>query len=100
MRIVEKDFIMVPSIYGSFDITFLKKVKDEDSGEIQIKPAKICYGCSLSSCIRKIKRYRLGTQFENESLYFLEALKEIIKLDKELITLCKESFPENFDTGE
>lgn len=100
MRIVEKDFIMVPSIYGTFDITFLKKVKDENTGELQIKPAKVCYGCSLSSCIRKIKRYRLGTRFESESVYLLDALNEIIKLDKELLKLCKEVEPEDFDTGE
>ena len=100
MRIVEKDFIMEPASYGLFNITFLKKVKDKETGEVQIKPSKISYGCTLSSCIRKIVRHRVNTQFESESIYLLDALKEIIKLDKEFNKLCKEPFPEDFDTGE
>lgn len=100
MRIVEKDFIMEPLGNGLFDLIFLKKVKNEETGKIQIKPSKAAYGCSLASCIKRIKNHRIGTLFESESKYLLEALKEIIKLDKEFIKLCKESLPENFDTGE
>jgi hypothetical protein len=33
-------------------------------------------------------------------VYLLDALKEIIKLDEDIIKLCKESLPEQFDTGE
>lgn len=99
MKIVEEDFIMEPSGFEDFDLTFLKKVKNEE-GEIIIKPSKTAYGCSLSSCIRKIIRHRIGTKFESESVYLLDALEEIIKLDKEIIKLCKEVSPENFDTGE
>ena len=99
MRIVEEDFIMEPINYGLFDLTFLKKVKDEN-GNVQIKSSKAAYGCSLASCIKRIKRHRLGTKFESESIYLLDALKEIIKLDKEFVELCRESLPENFDTGE
>lgn len=100
MRIVEKDFIMKPCSYGLFDLTFLKKVKDETTGEFQIKPGKTAYGCSLSSCVQRISRHRLHTIYESESVYLLEALNEIIRLDKELILMCKESLPEKFDTGE
>lgn len=100
MRIVEEDFIMKPSGLGLFDIAFLKKIKDKETGEIQIKPSKVVYGCSLSSCVNRIVRYRFNTKFESESMYLLDALKEIIKLEKEIIKLCKDSEPENFDTGE
>lgn len=100
MRIVEKDFVMEPCTNGLFDLIFLKKVKDEETGKILIKPCKAAYGCSLASCIKRIVRHRLGTTFESESIYLLEALKEIVKLEEEFIQLCKESLPENFDTGE
>lgn len=100
MRIVEKDFIMEPSNNGLFDLIFLKKVKNEESGKVELKPCKAAYGCSLASCIKRIKRFRLNTTFESESPYLLQALKEIIRLDKEFIQLCKESIPEDFDTGE
>ena len=99
MRIVEEDFVMESCGFGLFDLTFLKKVKDEN-GEIQIKKLKPAYGCSLASCINRVIKYRLHSKFESESVYLLEALKEIIKLDEEFIKLCKEELPENFDTGE
>ena len=44
----------------------------------------------------RIQMY-LGSD-DNEGTY--QALKEIIRLDKEFIQLCKESIPEDFDTGE
>lgn len=99
MQIVEEDFIMKPCGFGSFDLVFLKREKDEN-GKTQIKKLKSAYGCSLSSCIKKIIHHRLHSKFESESIYLLDALKEIIKLDEEFIKLCKEEFPEDFDTGE
>lgn len=100
MRIVEEDFIMAPCGTNLFNIVFLKKVKDKESGEIKVKPVKVAYGCSLASCIKRIVKFRINTKFESESVYLLDALKEIIKIDKELVELCKESLPEDFDTGE
>ena len=101
MQIVEEDFVMKPQGDGLlFDILFLKKVKDKETGEIKRKPAKVAYGCTLSSCIKRIVNYRFQTKFESESVYLLDALKELIKLDKEIIKLCKETLPEEFDTGE
>lgn len=100
MRIVEEDFIMEPCGLGLFDLTFKKKIKDKKTGEIQIRNCKPIYGCSLASCIRRIVRFRLNSKFESESIYLLDALNEIIRLDNEIINLCKESPPENFDTGE
>ena len=100
MRIVEEDFIMESCGLGLFDLIFKKKVKNKETGEIEIKESKPRYGCSLASCITRIVKFRFNSKFESESPYLLEALNEIIKLEKELIKLCKESVPENFDTGE
>ena len=100
MRIVEEDFIIEPCGLGLFDLTLKKKVKDKETGEVQIKNLKPLYGCSLASCINRVVKHRLHSKFESESVYLLDALKEIIKLDEDIIKLCKESLPEQFDTGE
>lgn len=89
MRVVEEDFVMEPSGFLSFDLTLKRKVKDKETGEIKIKE-KVAYGCSLSNCIKMIIKHRVGTKFEGESPYLLEALNELIKLNKEIIQLCKE----------
>ena len=89
MRVVEEDFVMEPSGFLSFDLTLLKKVKDKETGEIKLKE-KVAYGCSLSNCIKMINRHRVGTKFESEAPYLLDALNELIKLDKEILKLCKE----------
>lgn len=89
MRIVEEDFIMEPSAFLSFDLTLLSKVKDKETGEFKIRE-KVAYGCSLSNCLKMIVRHRLNTKYESESPYLLDALNELIKLDKEILNLCKE----------
>lgn len=101
MRIVEEDFIIEPCSEREnlWDLTFLKKVKNEN-GEVEVKKCKPAYGCSLASCITRVIRHRRGTKFESESAYLLDALKESNKLLKEMVTLCRESLPEKFDTGE
>lgn len=99
MRIVEKDFIMTPSTYGTFDLTLLKKVKDKETGEVQIKPFKVFYGCTLSSCVKKIMNLRLNTRFASENIYLLEALKAIEAQNREFLNALKELEPEKFDTG-
>ena len=90
MRIVEKDFIIKPCGYSSYDIAFLKNVKNEETGNIELKAFNPSYGCRLSSCIKKIIRHRLNTKYESESVYLLDALNEIIKLEKEIIKMCHE----------
>jgi hypothetical protein len=89
MRIVEEDFVMEPAAFLSFDLTLLSKVKDKETGELKTRE-KVAYGCSLSNCIRMIIRHRLNTKFESESPYLLDALNELIKLNKEILNLCKE----------
>lgn len=73
-----------------FDLFFPKKVKDKETGEVKVKPVKV-YGGSLSKCITKIVRHRVSTKYESESPYLLEALNEMIELEKEMVKLCKES---------
>lgn len=100
MQIVEDDFIMKPASYGLFDLLLLKKVKNEETGKLEKKPYKVFYGGTLSYCIRKIRWFRLETKYESESPYLLDALKEIIRMDEEIVKLCKESLPKSLDDGE
>lgn len=90
MRIVEEDFIMEPRDLATFDITFFEKTKDKETGEIKIKNKK-AFGCTLPWAIKKIVRHRVYSKFESESVYLLEALEEIIKLEKEMVQLCREA---------
>lgn len=90
MRIVEKDFIIKPCGYSSYDIAFLKPVKNEETGLTEVKAFNPAYGCKLSSCIKKVIRHRLNTRYESESVYLLDALNEIIRLEKEIIKMCHE----------
>lgn len=89
MRIVEEDFIIEPSGFDSYDLTLISKVKDKETGEIKNRE-KVAYGCSLSNCLKAIGRHRVNTKYESETPYLLDALNELIKLDKEIIKLCKE----------
>lgn len=100
MQITEEDFVMKPATSGLFDLLLLKKVKNEETGKYERKPYKVFYGGTLSYCLRKIKWFRFENKFESETPYLLEALKEIIKLDKELVELCKESLPKDMQDGE
>jgi len=91
MRIVEKDFVIKPNGYSSYDIAFLKTVQNKETGKAEVKAFNASYGCTLSSCIKKIVRHRLNTKYESESVYLLDALNEIINLEKEIVKLCKEA---------
>lgn len=98
MKIVEKDFVLI-SNGGLFDLLFLKKVKNEESGKMEIKAYRGAYGCTLSGALKRIIKHRRNTILESESPCLLDLLKQTIQLEKELITLCKESIPKDFDTG-
>ncbi len=98
MRIVEEDFVMEPCGAGTFDLILKRKVKDKETGEFKLKEFK-SYGCTLSSCLQRIARNRVRTKFESESPCLFDLLKTIIKLDEEIVKLCKEPLPENFDDG-
>lgn len=99
MKIVEKDFILV-SNDGFFDLYFLKKVKDKETGKSEVKAFRGAYGCTLAGALKRIVKHRRNTIFESESPVLLEYLQKTIELENELIHLCKETIPDNFDTGE
>lgn len=99
MRIVEPDFILNSS-NGFFDLYVYKKVKNKETEEIEVKPCVVAYGCSLASALNRIIKKRVHSRFSSENPCLLDALNEIIKQQKEIIKLCKESLPEKFDTGD
>lgn len=99
MRIVEPDFILSPC-GNSFDLIFYKKVKSKETNEIKIEPYIAAYGCSLASALSRVIKHRLKSVYESETPCLLDVFNKIIENQNEIIKLCKESIPENFDTGE
>lgn len=102
MEIKEPDFVMKLSDETSsrFDLTFMKKVKKRDTGKYEIEPGNTLYGLTLSHCLNKIVHHRTAKKFSEENVTLKDFLKEFQKNYKEIIKLCRESLPENFDTGE
>lgn len=96
MRIIEKDFIIEPETLYLFNLYFLKK--DKETGEI--KKSKSAYGCSLAGILDRVAKHRVKTKFESENIYLADLLTELIKSENEILKLCKEERPENFDTGD
>lgn len=99
MKIVEKDFILVAN-EGFFDLYFLKKIKNKETGELETKAFKGAYGCTLAGALKRIIKHRRNTIYESESPVLLEYLQKTIELENEIIHLCKEVIPDDFDTGE
>ena len=102
MKIVEPDFIMESASSDSerYDLTFMKRVKKRDTGKFEIEPGSTLYGLTLSHALNRIVHHRTAKKWEDENTTLKEFLKEFHKNYKELITLCRETLPEKFDTGE
>lgn len=102
MKIVEPDFIMEPAGSDSerFDLTFMKKVKKRDTGNYEIEPGNTLYGLTLSHCLERIAKHRTQKKWADENITLKDFLKEYQIQHKEIVKLCRESLPENFDTGE
>jgi len=102
MRIEEKDFFMEPSDETSsrFDLCFMKKVKKRDTGQYAIEPGDKLYGLTLSSCLNRIAHHRTAKKYEKENISLREFLREYQNNYREIVKLCRETLPENFDTGE
>lgn len=102
MKIVESDFILEPSSPDSerYDLTFMKRVKKRDTGKFEIEPGNTLYGLTLSHCLNKIVHSRTAKKWEEENITLKEFLKEFQRNYRELIKFCRETLPENFDTGE
>ena len=102
MKIVEADFIMEPSNETSscFDLCFIKRVKKRDTGQYALEPGDKMYGLTLSHCLNKIANKRTAKKYEDQNITLKEFLVEFQKNYRELVKLCRETLPENFDTGE
>lgn len=90
MKIVEKDFILVPADGKSFDLYFPKKVKDKTTGEVKVVPAIEGYNLDLGGAIKRICRNRVNTAFESETPCLLEYLKKIEEQQEEMLRICRE----------
>lgn len=102
MKIIEKDFIMedISPDSDKYNITFMKKVKKQSTGEYVLEPKDTLYGLTLSSCLRKIAKHRTAKKYEEENTTLKQFLKDYQLAYREIIKLCKETLPEKFDTGE
>ena len=101
MKIVEPDFIMESSGDNErYDLTFMKKVKKRDTGKYEIEPGNTLYGLTFSHCLNKICHHRTTKKFEEDNITLKDFLKEFQINYREIVKLCRESLPEDFDTGE
>ena len=102
MEIHEKDFVMVPSSEGSerYDLRFYKKTKKRETNTFVEELGPPLYGLTLAHCLNKIVHHRTAKKWAEDNITLKEFIKELDKNYKELLNICKESLPENFDTGE
>ena len=102
MEIVEKDFTLRLADENSarYDLIFNKKVKKRDTGKFEIEPGDPMYGLTLSSALNRIAHHRTAKKYEEENITLKEFLKEFQQNYREIVKLCRESLPENLDTGE
>lgn len=102
MKIVEQDFIMEPSdeTSGRFDLCFIKKVKKRDTGQYALEPGDKMYGLTLSHALMRIAHHRVAKKYEEDNITIKAFIKEYQRSYEEIVKLCRESLPENFDTGE
>ena len=102
MTIQENDFILKDISPDSdfYDLTFMKRVKKQATGEYVMEPRDTLYGLSLSGALRRIAKHRVAKKYEEENITLKKFLEEYQKSYKEIIKLCRETLPENFDTGE
>lgn len=102
MNIIEPDFTMKPSGQDSdrFDLIFNKRVKKRETGEYVTEPGDPLYGLTLSNALCKIASHRVAKKYEEANISLKEFLKEYQIKYREIVKLCRETLPENFDTGE
>ena len=101
MEIHEKDFMLKPVSDDSnlWDLSFYKKVKKRDTGKFEMELDNPLYGLTLSSALLRIAKHRSAKKYENENITLFEFLKDYQSNYREIVKLCKETLPENFDTG-
>ena len=102
MEIHENDFVLesISDDSDRFNLRFYKRVKKRDTGEYAIEPGDPLYGLTLSHALQKIAHHRVAKKYEEANISLKEFLKEYQLAYREIVKLCRESLPENFDTGE
>lgn len=102
MQIVESDFTMKPSSNTSalWDLTFMKRTKKRDTGKYEIEPGDTLYGLTLTSALTRIVNHRVARKYEEDNIALRDFLKEFQSEYKKILKLCRETIPENFDTGD
>ncbi len=101
--IKESDFILKPSISDSYcfwDLTFYKRVKKRDTGKYEMELGNTMYGIPLSNALTKIAYHRTAKKFNEDNIRLFDYIKALDESYKEILKLCKEKSPEDFDTGE
>ena len=102
MKIIEPDFTMEPVSEDSnlFNLIFNKRVKKKDTGKFEIEPGTPLYGLTLYSCLIRIAKHRTAKKYAEENVKLFDYLKTLQKEYAIIVKLCRESLPENFDTGD
>ena len=102
MTIQEKDFVLTPVSDDSnlFNLAFYKKVKKRDTGKFEFELGNSLYGLTLSSALMRIAHHRVAKKYEEDNITLRQFLNDYKKSYEEIIKLCKEPVPENFDTGD
>ena len=102
MEIHESDFVLEPisNEDARFNLRFYKRVKKKDTGQYEKELGDPLYGLTLSSALMRIAHHRVAKKYEEENITLRQFLKEYQLAYNEIVRLCRETLPEDFDTGE
>ena len=102
MAIHENDFVLEPisNEDARFNLRFYKRVKKKDTGQYEKELGDPLYGLTLSSALMRIAHHRVAKKYEEENITLRQFLKEYQLAYNEIVRLCRETLPEDFDTGE
>lgn len=102
MEIHENDFVLEPisNEDARFNLRFYKRVKKKDTGQYEKELGDPLYGLTLSSALMRIAHHRVAKKYKEENITLRQFLKEYQLAYNEIVRLCRETLPEDFDTGE
>lgn len=102
MEIHENDFVLEPisNEDARFNLRFYKRVKKKDTGQYEKELGDPLYGLTLSSALMRIAHHRVAKKYEEENITLRQFFKEYQLAYNEIVRLCRETLPEDFDTGE
>lgn len=103
MRIEEAGNFVLESVSDDsnlWNLSFYKRVKKRDTGNYELELDTPLYGLTLSSALLRIAKKRTAKKYEEQTITLKEFLKDYQNNYKEIVKLCRETLPENFDTGD